>query len=398
MQKKFPLVLKLCALTYFIALTPQLFSTACADEPQAESTPDIVPSPRLLLPPVICAAPGREANLYFDNVVLAPPGRNYLFDVTCAKGAQQEERWTWTPTAKDSGDYALNLEVRDGNDRVLATGSTLVRVAKADAGTGQSFSLLAIGDSLTNASVYTDELLKLFAAPENASLKLLGTHQPTADAANVHEGYGGWRFETFISKYEPKPQEKRNLDSSPFVFLENEKPTFDFPRYVREKLNGAPPDVITIMLGTNDVFSATDANLEETTATILKNADMLLNGIRAGAPNAKIGLVTTVPPSASQDAFGANYGANQTRWQYRKNQHRLVEKMIEKYKGREAENVWIVPAYLNLDCVHNFPQIEVAANARNSQKITRANNGVHPAASGYQQIADSIYGWLQNRN
>jgi lysophospholipase L1-like esterase len=152
------------------------------------------------------------------------------------------------------------------------------------------------------------------------------------------------------------------------------------------------------MLGTNDVFSATDANLEETTATILKNADMLLNGIRAGAPNAKIGLVTTVPPSASQDAFGANYGANQTRWQYRKNQHRLVEKMMEKYKGREAENVWIVPAYLNLDCVHNFPQIEVAANARNSQKITRANNGVHPAASGYQQIADSIYGWLQNRN
>jgi lysophospholipase L1-like esterase len=404
MQKNFLIALKSVALSCAVVLALSAFSIARSDDAPgakaqdanapAGSTPGAAPSPRLLLPPIIYAAPGREANLYFDNVVLAPPGRDYLFDVTCAKGAQQEERWTWTPTEKDSGDYALSLEVRDSDDRVLATGSTLVRVAKADAGAGKSFSLLVIGDSLTNASIYTGELLKLFAAPENATVKLLGTNQPTADPANVHEGYGGWRFETFISKYEPKPQEKANLRTSPFVFLENDKPTFNFPRYVQEKLGGVAPDVITIMLGTNDVFSSTDDNLEENITTILNNADTLLAGLRAGAPNAKIGLVTTVPPSASQDAFGANYGANQTRWQYRKNQHRLDERMMEKYKNREAENLWVVPAYLNLDCVHNFPQAEVPANARNPQKITRAANGVHPAAPGYYQIADSIYSWL----
>jgi lysophospholipase L1-like esterase len=394
MQKNCFFALKFVALAGAIVLTLSAVSTTRGDDAPTVSTPIVAPSPRLLLPPVIYAAPGQEANLYFDNVVLAPPGRGYLFDVTCARGAQQEERWTWKPTEKDSGDYALSLEVRDNDDRLLATGSTLVRVPKANAGAGKSFSLLLIGDSLTNASVYTGELVRLFAAPENATVKLLGTNQPTADPANVHEGYGGWRFDTFISKYEPKPQEKANLRTSPFVFLENDKPTFDFPRYVREKLGGVAPDVITIMLGTNDVFGSTDANLEENVTTILDNADKLLAGIRAGAPNAKIGLVTTVPPSASQDAFGVNYGANQTRWQYRKNQHRLDERMIEKYKGREAENLWIVPAYLNLDCVHNFPQTEVAVNARNPQKITRAANGVHPAAPGYYQIADSIYSWL----
>ncbi len=398
MQKKYSLALKLGSLACLAALTVHLFPSARAEEAPAGSTPSATPSPRLLLPPVIYAAPGREANLYFDNVVLAPPGRSYLFDVTCARGAQQEARWTWTPTEKDSGDYALSLEVRDSDDHVLATGSTLVRVAKADASAGKTFSLLVIGDSLTNASVYTGELLKLFAVPENATVKLLGTNQPTADAANVHEGYGGWRFETFISKYEPKPQEQANLRTSPFVFLENDKPVFNFPRYVQEKLGGVAPDMITIMLGTNDVFGSTDVNLEDNVTAILKSADTLLAGIRAGAPNAKIGVVTTVPPSASQDAFGVNYAANQTRWQYRKNQHRLDERMMEKYKNREAENLWIVPAYLNLDCVYNFPQIEVAVSARNPQKITRANNGVHPAATGYYQIADSIYSWLQSQN
>ncbi len=43
---------------------------------------------RMVLPKVIYAAPGREMNVYFDNVVLAPPGRGYQFDVTCGKGRQ----------------------------------------------------------------------------------------------------------------------------------------------------------------------------------------------------------------------------------------------------------------------------------------------------------------------
>lgn len=371
-------------------------SHAAADTTTA-ATATIAADPcRLLLPPMIYAAPGREANLYFDNVVLAPKGRTYLFDVNCGKGRQQEERWTWTPTEKDSGDYALTLEVRDLDDKIVAQGKTVVRVARADAGQGQPLSVLVIGDSLTGASVYTDELLKLFAAPGNATLKLVGTHKPAGTVeGNVHEGYGGWTFSRFMTQYVATPQEKPNMGSSPFVFLQDGKPVFDFPRYVREKLGGNVPDVITVMLGTNDVFGAKDENLEEVTTTILDNAEKLLAGIRSGAPNAKIGLIPTVPPSASQDAFGANYAANQTRWQYRKNQHRLAERLMGRFGNREAEKLFIVPAYINLDCVNNYPQLEAPVNARTTQKNVRANNGVHPAAEGYRQIADSIYGWLK---
>jgi lysophospholipase L1-like esterase len=388
----------LCCAGVALSLVGGIAVSQAAEAVSAPPTSNVSSAitPRLLLPPIIYAAPGREVNLYFDNVVLAPPGRHYLFDATCAKGRQQEERWTWTPGENENGDYALTLEVRDSDDKVVAQGKTVVRVAKALAGQGKPLSALIIGDSLTGASVYTDELLKLFATPGNATLKLVGTHKPAGTAeGNVHEGYGGWTFGRFMTQYVPTPQERPNMGSSPFVFLQDGKPVFDFPRYVRERLGGTAPDVITVMLGTNDVFGAKDENLEEITTAILDNAEKLLAGIRAGAPNAIIGLLMTVPPSASQDAFGANYGANQTRWQYRKNQHRLVERLMERFSGREGEKLFIVPTHINLDCVNNYPQLEAPVNARANQKVVRANNGVHPSAEGYRQIADSLYSWLK---
>lgn len=353
---------------------------------------------RLVLPPVVHAVPGIEANLYFDNIVLAPPGRALLFDVTCARGQQQEERWTFTPAEGDVGEFPLSVTVRDLDDRVVATAQTTVRVAAGNAGAGGSLTLLCIGDSLTHASVYTAELLKLFGTSGNPSLRLLGTHhvKDTAEG-NVHEGYGGWKYQDFVTKYEPNPEPGSHAKrSSPFVFADDKGPVFDFGRYVKEQLGGTPPDFVTIFLGPNDVFGSTDENLEETITRVMGYADKLLAGIRAAAPRAKIGLLPPVPPTASQDGFGANYGCSQTRWQYRKNQHRLVEAMLARYSGREADGVCVVPAYASFDSVHNYPVDPGSRlHARSTETIPRVTNALHPALSGYRQIADSIYCWIK---
>ncbi|MDH7571854.1 MAG: hypothetical protein QHJ73_19915, partial [Armatimonadota bacterium] len=86
---------------------------------------------RLVLPERIPAVVGHEVNIYFDNVVLALPGRVYLFDVTCPKGRQQEERWTFTPQAGDVGEHPLRLAVRDPEYRLLAQAETVIRVVPA---------------------------------------------------------------------------------------------------------------------------------------------------------------------------------------------------------------------------------------------------------------------------
>jgi hypothetical protein len=57
--------------------------------------------------------------------------------------------------------------------------------------------------------------------------------------------------------------------------------------------------------------------------------DTLLTEFHAVAPDARIGVLYLVPPSRYQDSFGQNYNCGQTRWQYRRNVHRVVEREME---------------------------------------------------------------------
>jgi lysophospholipase L1-like esterase len=347
---------------------------------------------RLVLPPHLYATPGHEANLYFDNVVLAVDSGDYLFDVDCAKGRQDQERWRFTPTDQDLGDHALSLRVTDAAGSTLAEGSTTVHVSLAGGG-DRPFTLLCVGDSLTHASVYPAELFSLFGP---ARLKLIGTHHPidSLPAEVVHEGYGGWQWQTFCTRWTEGTDARAK---SPFLRLDGDKPVLDFQAYCDAQNGGAGPDFITVFLGWNDIFGAKDENLEATIDTVFGYADALLAEFRRVRPDTQIGLLLLTPPAATQDAFGSNYACGQTRWQARRNQHRLVERMMAKFAGREGENLWLLPAHLNLDTVHNYPVSTEPANARSEQQVTRLANGVHPSAEGYRQIADTIYAWLSHR-
>lgn len=354
---------------------------------------------RLILPPVIPAVPGVEANLYFENVVLVVNPANYVFDVDCEKGTQQAERWTFTPKAEDAGSYALKLRVIDQNNAVIAEADSMVQVVPAGTGKDKSLTYLAIGDSLTHASVYTQTLLDRCDAPDTPELKLVGSHQPKNNPLNRHEGYGGWTAERFATLYTGAPRVGVfHPWGSPFVYKNGDNPPeIDFGHYCQDYNGGASPNFVTIFLGCNDVFHAVDDNLESTIDGILKYMDQLIGMVHALDATTRVGVIAPVPPAGTQDAFGSNYNNGQTRWQYLKNQHRLLERMVAAYGGREAEGLSLIPAYINLDCHHNYPASEGPANARDTGSISRLNNGVHPNDAGYQQIGDSIYAWMLAR-
>src|SRR4051794_24988536 len=96
---------------------------------QQGSTDDLL---RMVLPLELFATVGIESNIYFDNVVLSLNSANHAFDVTCPKGQQQSERWTWTPTAADVGEIPFQLEVRDDRNRVVSTGKTVIKVIETN--------------------------------------------------------------------------------------------------------------------------------------------------------------------------------------------------------------------------------------------------------------------------
>jgi len=357
---------------------------------------------RLELPKTIDAVPGIETNVYFDNVMLSV-GRNALFfDVTCAKGVQQVERWTFTPDEKEVGEYPFTLEVRDGEKAIVARAVSTIRVLPKDAGKGAEVSILVIGDSLTAASVYPKHLYDLCAGEGNPRLKMIGScwKRGAAKGPYRHEGYGGWTAKAFATRIvkgsTPRVGEKRA--TSPFLYEGADgKMTLDFARYCQEFNDGKGPDFVTIFLGCNDTFSATDETIEDRIDDMLKHYDMLVRMIHSVRKDTRIGCLLLPPPAATQDAFGANYGCGQTRRQYRRNQHRVVERMTAHYGGRENEHIYLVPVNVNIDCERNYPQRTVPANARSDRKIARHSNGVHPAASGYLQIGDSLYCWLKGR-
>jgi len=109
-----------------------------------------------------------------------------------------------------------------------------------------------------------------------------------------------------------------------------------------------------------------------------------------------VGILLVIPPAASQDGFRNYRGSQrQTRWQYRRDQHRLIERLIDHYGGREKENLYLVPTYLNLDSAHNFVVRPLAWNSENPEEAPRVIDGIHPAPAGYRQMGDTIYSWIK---
>jgi len=343
--------------------------------------------PHLTLPPVLFAATGVETAVYFDNAVLSEVSGVYRFRVTCPIGTADETHWVATPTGAQAGDHLLQLEVLDTEGTVLDEATTRVRVAVTD-GRGQgTLRLLLIGDSLTHGSVYANEIARLLSQPGNPKWTMLGTHRPAGSAAGVaHEGYGGWTWERFARRYDPQAPATGSGRSSPFVFpgKDGGAPQLDVARYFDEQSGGQRPDVITVMLGINDCFGLKPddpAALEAGIDRVFAHAETLLAALRKGAPAAVIGVCLTTPPNSRQAAFEANYQDRYTRWGWKRIQHRLVQRELDQFGGREKERIFLVPTQLNLDPTGGYPD----------------NNAVHPNAAGYRQIGASIYAWLKSR-
>lgn len=352
----------------------------------------------LQLPPVIYAVPGVEMNIYFDNVILSVNLDNYVFDVDCKKGYNDAKRWRFLPKKQDVGEYSLKITILNSENRIVGQAVTKVIVAPRNAGVGKNISLLVIGDSLTNASVYARRINALFKLPGNPELKFIGSHsgggrKPGEDGV-CHEGYGGWSWPTFCGMWSDRKDYRAR---SKFLVKENGHVKLDFKAYCTKYNKGETPDFITIMLGTNDVFAQNDGNIDARIKKTFRYMDMFLKELVKVAPDAKIGVALTPPPAGSQDAFGANYKCGQTRWQFKRNQHRLITAMINKFKTNKNKNISLVPVYVNLDTENGFPTWNEAIVYGDKTRVKRQRNGVHPAPRGYRQIGDSFYAWMKCR-
>ena len=153
-----------------------------------------VPRTEIILPPEIYAVPGKEINVYFDNLFLED--NHYSLDVSgiLAGAVQQNERLKIIPEKTGSATLTVTAYSRDAAYSKLAEAKTTVRVGD---GAG-NIKALFIGDSIMEGGIITQTLLDNAAADGKLSVTLYGS-RIRFSPANRHEGYGGFVAWSFIT-------------------------------------------------------------------------------------------------------------------------------------------------------------------------------------------------------
>lgn len=362
---------------------------------------------RLILPPVIYASVGNEMNLYFDNVFLCLNPRNYAFEFHCGIGRCDEKRWHCIPAADDIGIHAATLRIWDESG-IAAEGRTRIMVSDPAVKKECSFRLLMIGDSWTDQTHFPSRVHSLCLKHE-FNITMLGTNCPEElrhDPFQLirypaperlkgvrHEGWGGWSAHSFLCKTLPD-------DCTPFHHWNRRSPfleadgRFDFQSYLDRNADRIPPDIITIVLGGNDIHGATDETIEARVNVWLENEEKLVAGLRKAAPDAVFGLSFIPPGAQSQDAYGKNFGCSVHVRQSTRNKFYANARFLQRFGGREQEKIHLLPLQVNLDRNHGFPKQKEPVAQDLPETMLRQCNAYHPTPYGYAQVGNSYFAWL----
>lgn len=358
------------------------------------------------IPEKVYAAVGKECNIYFRNIITSINPNKYFFEVKCPIGRTDSDRYRVTPSAENIGEHPLTIKIYDEYGLIKQQNLTLIVAPEITR--KRDISLLLIGDSQTVAEGYPDHLYSLLKEEKNISFNMVGTNssnysEPTAGGV-AHEGYGGWGWRTFFNNYgidenddndglHPRSPSVRN---SRFLFPDGNSCKFDFAQYCAKYNNGRYPDFIIIMLGTNDVFCCkSDKEVDkEWQKNVYPYMRQMVAEFRKCNPAIHIAFASVMPGAASQDAFGKCYGTSYNMRRWRLNLQRYHLKL---QKAVKILNVGFIPVHTAIDCVNSFPFEEENLNSNDTRKISRICNGVHPAITGYRQIADCIFAYLKQK-
>lgn len=335
-----------------------------------------LPTP-LALPQRIYGLQGEACVVRFENLIFVPIKNSVLFDVD-GEGVQYSDRLVWWVKDKDVAPFQLRVFSGQTFEKLGEASSEFVCCNPAEVTSQGSIRWLAIGDSLTFPGYYLEQTIATIAEKlPGISLLTVGTQHPRENTSLNHEGRGGWTWRHYLEASAPASQFQ-----SPFVFGNGGEKDFDFKRYIRENMAGTAPEIITILLGCNDVYGISADFSPEKVDAIVERASRMVEKIRKDAPDSVIGIIIPPPPS-EQNGFGANYKTGVTEWQYRRALQYYIAALLQTFDGRWEERIYVIPGYLAFDAANSYP-----GQPQSSQ------NALHPTAKGFEPISFSLSSWI----
>lgn len=311
------------------------------------------PFPNILVYPTIYAVVGTELNLYYYQMFdcldwkseVAP---TFTYNGTGAKG--YDDRISIIPT--EAGTFTLNIimhKVIDGVNVTSAKYPVTVKVSAAKT-PSKSSKVLFLGDSRT-------DFARICKYPVNIlgkSVEFIGT---LSENGYMHEGRSGWTAEGYCTLAERKGVLNPFWDGS----------KFNFSHYM-QKNNFTDLEYVNLLFGVNSLYSdSSPAYIEQ-----------IIDSIHEYDSNIKITVMTEYVLPYSAYYSGSYHRCSLGRAFY--------HKIVDKFKDRENENIFVLSTNLVIDDKFDWRSIEIPISQFNNGKVAVISDNIHPKDCGYNKI------------
>ena len=346
-----------------------------------------------VFPATLYICGGQEMNIYYKNMIryFNTDAIHRIVPASSYSGAFPEGtyRAKYTPPNNEERDFRMRIYYYLYNtyQRNLISDWCDVKVVPRDSGAGLTKTVLFIGDSITDNGNFNRLCMRIYdlfqadLTADSGAMKInfIGTRDTDTNAPN--EGYGGWRFYTFVHCANGSDDPPcNNYVANPFYNPSTH--VFDFSYYMAQN-NFSGVDYVFINLGTNDQRHDEYSSDEN----IIANANIMINSIKTYNPDVRIGL--WLPPLRGQ-ATNANRA-------YIDSAMHIPLLYMANFSGMElSDNLYLIPAYLNVDPDHDYVITMVDVSADNSQyQETYIADTVHPSEAGSKKLGDVEYSYIK---
>lgn len=333
-----------------------------------EQAEDAFPEVRLVLPRDVYVANGVRVDIHAQSITRGIDVRNLVKPIATSNGAYRAvyNHIEITGGEKTDRSFDVYCETTWGK---FALKNISVHNVPADAGAGMTKRILFIGDSKTDAGVYTQCLLDLFAS-DSMSIQLLGT-RGTDD--NRHEGRSGWSAKNYVLN----DAYRGVIEDSPFYNPTTQ--SFDFSYYMgRNGYDGV--DFVFINLGTNDA---------DDSANFISYYNTMIDGIRSYNPNVIIGIWVPAPFAT----FGGYSHVDNDAQTFD-----MMEAIIAEFDTPEnqANRIFVVPTHMNLNTEYDYPWRDEPYTREKPEHTYRVCTDQIHEVYGYYKDANVIFGYIKH--
>ncbi len=374
--------------------------------------------PTFYAPDRIYAVPGVECNVYYARLLDSYTPNRYLLEAVCGKGAAYSTCWSYVAKDDEAGtEFPLVLNAWDDECGLVASMTTRVCVAKApsEAAKNRRITLALLSASSTNCR-YQDRVLERMRNAGWSGYTPVGSRSGYSaekdgtkkDGEAPHDGYGGFSWGDFMTRYSLTVEEIDNVQSesereqlmrfgvkippgkewrkallkSPLIRIVDGKKVVDIQAWFDKINGGKAPDYIVIALGGNRVWIQRPDSRQGEVENELVQARRLVSMLRAAAPETVIAITSGLGGSFDQDSWGKNYGAVQSCFVAHRSFIDYARTMKRFCEEQGDPKLVFVPMSQGLAPLEAYPRGRKSGNAMHANQL------------GGRQIGDTLFAWL----